>query len=372
MTDENRCLHVVVFPWLAFGHMLPYLELSKSLAEKGHRISFITTPRNLRRLPRPPSQISDLIHFVPLPLPQVDGLPTDAEATSDLPADRVEYLKLAFDRLERPFRQFIQQTSPKPDWIIQDFAHHWVRHTRLQASRARRFPVHFHDELPRFSSAAVEVGPVIPVGLLPPPEMKGSEGSEGADILGWLDKQKPRSAVYIAFGSEATLSPDMLHQLALGLEMSKLPFVWALKELANASADEPKFCRRAFEERGLRILAHESIGGFLTHSGWSSVIMSLQFGHPLVLLPIFSDQGINARVIMEKGVAVEIERDEEDGSFTKEAVARALRLVVTEEEGGSIRRRAEELREVFIDKDRQEKYVDDFVKYLQENREGGH
>jgi hypothetical protein len=28
-------LEVVVFPWLAFGHMIPFLELSKRLAAKG-------------------------------------------------------------------------------------------------------------------------------------------------------------------------------------------------------------------------------------------------------------------------------------------------------------------------------------------------
>ena len=42
--------------------------------------------------------------------------------------------------------------------------------------------------------------------------------------------------------------------------------------------------------------------------------------------------------------------------------------VVVEEEGESLRSRAKELREVFGNKDRQDKYVDDFVQYLQNHR----
>jgi UDP:flavonoid glycosyltransferase YjiC (YdhE family) len=39
-------IEVVVFPWLAFGHMLPFLELSKRLAARGHAIAFVSTPQS--------------------------------------------------------------------------------------------------------------------------------------------------------------------------------------------------------------------------------------------------------------------------------------------------------------------------------------
>jgi hypothetical protein len=28
-------LHIAIFPWLAFGHKIPYLELAKLIAQKG-------------------------------------------------------------------------------------------------------------------------------------------------------------------------------------------------------------------------------------------------------------------------------------------------------------------------------------------------
>nr|TKV92402.1 hypothetical protein SEVIR_9G161240v2 [Setaria viridis] len=44
-------LRIVIFPWLAFGHLLPYLELAELLASRDHRVSFISTPGNIARLP---------------------------------------------------------------------------------------------------------------------------------------------------------------------------------------------------------------------------------------------------------------------------------------------------------------------------------
>ena len=66
-----------MFPWLAYGHLMSFLEVSKFLAQKGHQISFISTPKNINRFRS--SSLSPLIDFIELPLPAVDGLPESAE-----------------------------------------------------------------------------------------------------------------------------------------------------------------------------------------------------------------------------------------------------------------------------------------------------
>ena len=51
----------------------------------------------------------------------------------------------------------------------------------------------------------------------------------------------------------------------------------------------------------MEILARPSIGGSLLHSGWGSVIETLQFGHCPIVLPFVIDQRLNARLLVEKG-----------------------------------------------------------------------
>ncbi|XP_029128680.1 putative UDP-rhamnose:rhamnosyltransferase 1 isoform X2 [Cajanus cajan] len=124
MAEQHQKLHIAVFPWLAFGHISPFFELSKLIAQKGHKISFISTPRNIHRLPKVPQNLQALVDLIELPLPHVEKLPQNAEATMDVPLHIVPYLKKAFDGLEQPLMKFLE--TCKPDWIICDFAPHWL------------------------------------------------------------------------------------------------------------------------------------------------------------------------------------------------------------------------------------------------------
>lgn len=83
-------------------------------------------------------------------------------------------------------------------------------------------------------------------------------------------------------------------------------------------------------------MAHESVGFFLTHCGYSSVIEALSFGLALIMLPYATDQGLIARVFEEKKVGIGVPRDEEDGSFTRNSVAESLWLVNDDKEGPAL------------------------------------
>ncbi|KAG6700992.1 hypothetical protein I3843_08G135500 [Carya illinoinensis] len=103
---------------------------------KGHRISFVSTARNIERLPNIPPNVAPLITLVKLPLPHVDNLPENAEATMDVPNNVIPYLKIAYDGLQEPLSMFLESSSP--DWIIHDFAPYWLPPiaARLGISRA--------------------------------------------------------------------------------------------------------------------------------------------------------------------------------------------------------------------------------------------
>ncbi|CAN6297386.1 unnamed protein product [Urochloa humidicola] len=127
MGEAATKLDVVLFPWLAFGHMIPYLELAKRLAVRGHTVTFLSTPRNIARLPPVPTHLSPRIRLVALPPPAVEGLPEGAESTTDVPPEQNELIKKALDGLAAPFAAYLADAvagGRRPDWAVIDFCHH--------------------------------------------------------------------------------------------------------------------------------------------------------------------------------------------------------------------------------------------------------
>ncbi|CDP21083.1 unnamed protein product [Coffea canephora] len=457
MANKSGSLHVVMFPWLAFGHFIPFLELSKFIAQKGHKVSFISTPKNIDRLPKLPPNLASSITFIKIPLPPVDGLPENVEATVDLGGLDVAFLKKAYDGFEPDLTRFLEDSAP--DWIIYDFAPYWLPPIAAKLNIARSFfsivsastvvffgpsfdamingtdprsKVEDYIVPPKWipfeskvayklyeskwivgasnldgsgASDMYRVGsvikgadvvlvrhcrefegqwlnllenlqrrPVMPLGLMPPKvEKSGLESNESwIAIKKWLDGQGKGSVVYVAFGSEVSMSQLELGELALGLELSGVPFFWALRNPSGL----PEGFEDRVEGRGivwknwapqLNILSHDSVGGFLTHCGWSSSIEGLMLGHPLIMLPFVIDTGLVARILEEKQVGIEIPRNPVDGSYTRDSVAKSVRLIMEEDEGKSYRDKAKEISAVFGDRELHDGYLQRFVDYLEKN-----
>lgn len=255
---------------------------------------------------------------------------------------------------------------------------------------AQRSCVEFEPEsMPRLPEIFGK--PVIPLGLLPPPPVGGGHGpGTHAEAVGqhddttvsWLDMQPPKSVVYVAFGSELPLTVEQLHELALGLELAGTRFLWALRKphgVLDADILPPGFEERT-HGRGLvamgwvpqvKILAHSAVGAFLMHCGWSSVIEGLRFGHPLIMLPFLLDHWPTARNLERiRKVGLQVPRDEKDGSFDRDGVARTVRAVVVEEEGRKVFvANAKKLQEVVADRECNERCIDGFIEHLRSYKE---
>ncbi|MFQ6653189.1 hypothetical protein Gotur_024719 [Gossypium turneri] len=451
-------LHMVMVPWSAFGHLIPFFQLALQLAKAGIKVSFISTPGNIKRLPNVPSNIATLLDLLVFPLPNLDDeqqLPEGCEATVDIPSEKIQYLKIAYDLLRQPVKQFV--IDQKPDWILIDVIPHWMVeiaqeqhiplvnfsvfsasvysffmnqtltrsspeslmsppewfgfssplrypkslatamheglhgenasgisdadrfHKIIQASKAFAFrtcPEYEAEYLNAFEKITGNGSkPVFPIGLLLPEKPRGRQTD---DIFRWLDVQKPNSVVFVGFGSECKLSKEQTHEIAYGVELSGLPFLWALRK-PHWAFNELDALPCGFQERTrgrgmvcigwapqLEILGHSSIGGSLFHAGWGSIIETLQFGHSLVVLPFVIDQPLNARLLVDKGLGVEIERSE-DGSFSRDDIAKALRLAMVSAEGEKLRIQTREAAQVFGNRDLHDSYFNRFVEYLKEN-----
>ncbi|XP_074306356.1 UDP-glycosyltransferase 91A1-like [Silene latifolia] len=228
--------------------------------------------------------------------------------------------------------------------------------------------------------------PVVPTGLMPVSHDDDHDSDTWQTISGWLDKHRERSVVYAALGNETTYekyvspnlikvspSQDQITELALGLELSGLHFFWALRRAEGSTVDIPNGFQERTHGRGLvwtkwapqsRILAHDSVGSFLTHCGCSSVIEGVQFGRPLIMLPFVLDQVLNAKILKEKQIGVEIEKDENDGSIDRRSVAELVRLVVEDEAGSIYREEVVKMSRVVADIGLQTQYFDRLDEFL--------
>ncbi|KAI6681999.1 hypothetical protein NL676_035880 [Syzygium grande] len=220
--------------------------------------------------------------------------------------------------------------------------------------------------------------PVAPMGLLPPQNKSRHEGDwRWSELKQWLDDKEEKSVFYVALGTEVALSQEFMHELACGIEKSGLPFVWVASRKAGPgiipSGFESRVSGRGFVWVGwapqLDILAHPSVGGFLTHCGWSSVIEALGQGRALILFSGgTSDQGLVARLMDERRVGSEVPRDARDGSFTSDSVAETIRRVMVDPEGEELRANAWAMREIFGNVELQVQYLEEFNQALEKGR----
>lgn len=173
-----------------------------------------------------------------------------------------------------------------------------------------------------------------------------------------LDKKEKSSTVFVSFGTEYFLSAEEQEEIAYGLERGGVNFIWVIwfpeREETRLEDALPNGFLDRIQNRGVvvekwapqaRILAHLSVRGVVRHCGWNSVMESLKFGIPIVTMPMHLDQPLNARVVDEARVGVEVWSGTE-GRLDRDETARVVRDVVLEENGESVRKKVKEISEV--------------------------
>ncbi|KAF5199557.1 Udp-glycosyltransferase 79b3 [Thalictrum thalictroides] len=430
--STTETVHVVMFPWFAMGHIIPYLQLANKLAERGHKVSFFI-PKNTQNKLDHLNLHPHLITFIPLIVPHVDGLPVGTETMSDLPITKSPLLLQALDLTQEQVEPLVQKL--KPHFIFFDFCY-WITTLACKlgiisvnfnvvspVARASLFNPRLFDYKPfeakgrSFLSTEIDgrisfinrlmtsgresealcfracsemegpyceylknlynkqvllTGPILPEPSHNPLEERWTK---------WLGGFEKGSVVYCAFGSECVLEKNQFQELVLGLEQTGLPFLVCLKPPVGAETLEEAL-PEGFQEKvkGIgvvhggwvqqqQILNHPSVGCFVSHGGSASIWESLVSYCQIILVPHSGAQFADTKFMTEElKVAVNVERREEDGWFTRESVCEAVKLVMDEgsEVGEQVRANHHKWKEFLLSEGLEPSYINNLIIKLQD------
>ncbi|GAV56821.1 UDPGT domain-containing protein [Cephalotus follicularis] len=197
--------------------------------------------------------------------------------------------------------------------------------------------------------------PAFPIGPFHKYFLASSSSLLSADqsSISWLDKQAPKSVIYVSFGSLAAVNEAEFLEIAWGLANCNQPFLWVVRPGSIRGSEWIELLPNGFLEilggRGhivkwapqQEVLAHPATGGFWTHNGWNSTLESICEGVPMICQPSFGDQRVNARYVDKVWrVGVHLENKMERGE-----IERAIRKVFVEAEGLELRERTMVLKE---------------------------
>ncbi|XP_058772534.1 UDP-glycosyltransferase 708G1-like [Vicia villosa] len=169
-----------------------------------------------------------------------------------------------------------------------------------------------------------ELPPIYGVGPFVPCEFEKIEqnGVTSATPSNWLDDQPDGSVVYVSFGSRTAVGRDQIREIGEGLVRSGYKFLWVVKDKKVDREEKGEEgleevlgfeLMKRIKENGLvvkkwvdqsEILSHKSVGGFVSHCGWNSVIEAAWFGVPIMGWPQIGDQKINAELVSKGGWGV--------------------------------------------------------------------
>ncbi|KAI3459300.1 hypothetical protein Pfo_015963 [Paulownia fortunei] len=417
MDAKQTSYRALMFPWLAHGHVFPFLELAKRLSKRNFHIYFCSTAINLdsvkKSLKKDSSNDDDdvSIELVELHLPSLPELPPHYHTTKNIPPHLMPTLMQAFQMSSSTFSDII--INLKPDLLIYDGYQPWsAKLASSQGIPAVLFAtsgsttlsffhhLHTHKTNDTFLYPAISLREYEKRDLVAQGEsikvkdmdegfafgifqlscdivlIKSCRGVEGkymdylsalchrkivptgplvtdasnqetanSEIMDWLSQKNQCSTLYISFGSENYFSKEQIEEIAKGLELSKVNFIWVARSPVGSDIVMEEALPEGFidrvKQRGIvvkgwapqaAILAHPSVGGFMSHCGWSSITESIYFAVPVVALPLKLDQPVNCRLVVEAGVG-----------FNSKGVAKAINEVIVEESGEGLRYKAREM-----------------------------
>ncbi|KAJ0239821.1 hypothetical protein HA466_0225440 [Hirschfeldia incana] len=180
------------------------------------------------------------------------------------------------------------------------------------------------------------------------------DSKDAAFCTSWLNTRPHGSVVYVAFGSIAKLNNVQMEELALAI--SNFSFMWVVRDSEEAqlplgfleTLDKDKSLVLKWSPQ-LEVLSNKAIGCFLTHCGWNSTLEGLAIGVPMVAMPQWIDQPMDAKYIQDvwkTGVRVKI--DNESGIAKREEIEFSIKEVMEGEKSKEMKKYAKKWRDLAV------------------------
>ncbi|XP_042505945.1 UDP-glycosyltransferase 88F4-like [Macadamia integrifolia] len=246
----------------------------------------------------------------------------------------------------------------------------------LNLRRSKGIMVNTFKCLESRSIKAINDGLCVPDAPTPPVYCVGpliaapkNEGEAVSHCMSWLDGQPSQSVVFLSFGSRGVFSTAQVREIAIGLEKSGQRFLWVVRKpvsednskhftVENKDPDLEALLPEGFlernKERGLvvkswapqvEVVGHESVGGFVTHCGWNSILEAVSSGVPMVAWPLYAEQRMN-KVFLVEGMKLAMPMEEsEDGLVSAAEVEKRVTDLMESEEGRVLRERSRKMKE---------------------------
>ncbi|KAF3949186.1 hypothetical protein CMV_024913 [Castanea mollissima] len=203
-------------------------------------------------------------------------------------------------------------------------------------------------------------GPTPPIFCIGPLISNTNQDGEEHECLNWLNSQPSRSVVFLCFGSLGSFSEKQVKEIAVGLENSGQRFLWVVRNPPPDTDKDPNldellptgFLERT-KDKGfvvkqwapqVAVLSHDSVGGFVTHCGWNSVLEAVWCGVPMVGWPLYAEQRLNRAVLVaETKLGLEL-NESEDGFVSATELEKRVKELMDSEVGTELRERISGLR----------------------------
>ncbi|KAL8095837.1 UDP-glycosyltransferase 88B1-like [Apium graveolens] len=250
--------------------------------------------------------------------------------------------------------------------------------TAVQMAKSDGIIINTFHSLENRAIAAISDGlcvpnaPTPPIYCIGPLIAKQEINSEEHPCLVWLNSQPSKSVIFLCFGSFGVFEEEQLNEIAVGLENSDHRFLWVVKapppkgdNESNSSSFAPQepdlnallpqgFLDRT-KGRGLvvkswapqiAVLSHDSVGGFVTHCGWNSILEGVCAGIPMIGWPLYAEQRLN-RVILVEELRAGLMLEESSGRrfVSGIEIEKRVRELMESDKGERIRQRVGELKD---------------------------